>query len=102
MWLRVVLIIIFLWILSKTIGVSRDVYEPVSDLDGFKKITEAVPENLKPVEVIHRHEDTMRVMFFDTDTYAGKLMDFDVAKKQPTLVNPTLSSDILPSKKTMN
>lgn len=101
MWLRAILVIVFLWILIKTVNVSRDVYEPVSDAQAFRNIKDNVDTSLQPVEVIQRQDDKMRVMFLDTDTYAGKLMDFDVSTKQPTLVNPKLTSDILPLKKTL-
>lgn len=101
MWLRGILIIIFLWVLIKMTTVSRDVYEPVNDAQAFKNIVNSVNDNLQPVEVMQRKDDKMRVMFLDTDTYAGKLMDFDVSTKIPTLVNPKLSSDILPIKKTL-
>lgn len=101
MWLRSILVIIFLWILVKTVSVSRDVYEPVSDAQAFRNIVSNVDDSLQPVEVIQRQDDKMRVMFIDTDTYAGKLMDFDVSTKIPTLVNPKLTSDILPLKKTL-
>jgi len=101
MWLRGILIIIFLWVLIKMTTLSRDVYEPVNDAQAFKNIVNSVNDNLQPVEVMQRNDDKMRVMFLDTDTYAGKLMDFDVSTKIPTLVNPKLSSDILPIKKTL-
>lgn len=101
MWLRAMLVLVFLWILIKTISVTRDVYEPVNDAQAFRNIVDTVSDNLQPVEVIQRQDDKMRVMFLDTDTYAGKLMDFDVSTKQPTLVNPKLTSDILPLKKTL-
>ena len=101
MWLRVILVLVFLWILIKTVSITRDVYEPVNDAQAFRNIVDTVSDNLKPVEVIQRQDDKMRVMFLDTDTYAGKLMDFDVSTKQPTLVNPKLTSDILPLKKTL-
>lgn len=102
MWLRGVLIILFVWILFKSITVSRDIYEPVSDAQALHNIVSNVNDSLKPIDVVQRTpDDTMRVMFFDTDTYAGKLMDFDVKTQVPTLVNPVLTSDILPMKKTM-
>ncbi len=103
MVIRILLILAFVWILINTFKVSRDVYEPVSDPQALQNILDTMDtDNLKPIEVIQRTpEDKMRVMFFDTDTYAGKLMDFDVTTKTPTLVNPVLTSDIIPMKKTI-
>lgn len=102
MALRILLVLAFLWILMHTLKVSRDVYEPVSDAEALGNIIDTVDSSLHPIEVMQRTpEDKMRVMFFDTDTYSGKLMDFDVTTKTPTLVNPILSSDIIPMKKTL-
>jgi hypothetical protein len=103
MVMRILLIIAFVWILLHTFKVSRDVYEPVSDPQALQNILDTLDsDTLKPIEVIQRTpEDKMRVMFFDTDTYAGKLMDFDVTTQMPTLVNPILTSDIIPMKKTL-
>lgn len=100
MWVALVVIIaIVVFIQWK--HTSRDVYVPVTDEQGIQNIVDSLPEKLEPIEVLSRNDDTMRVMFIDKSTYAGKLMDFDVKTKVPTLVNPKLGYEILPSKKTL-
>lgn len=101
MWVAII-VIVFIIILIQWKFTSRDVYTPVSDEQGIKNIVSSVPDSLEPVEVVSRQDDTMRVMFFDKDTYAGKLMDFDVKTKVPTLVNPSLGHEIKPAKKTVD
>jgi hypothetical protein len=100
MWVAVI-VIIFIIILIQWKFTTRDVYTPITDEQGINNIVSNVPKTLEPVEVISRNGDTMRVMFFDTDTYAGKLMDYDVNTQIPRLVNPSLGHEIKPAKKSV-
>lgn len=102
MWL-VIVVILFAFVLFQSRFTVRDVYVPVTDEQAIQNIAASVGDSLQPVEVVSRTGDIMRVMFLDTKTYAGKLMDFDVtANTAVTTVHPkSLAHGIMPTKKTL-
>lgn len=85
MWILLILMLVAIFLLHRQ--KTRDCYKP-SDEKLTQQISDTVYPKLLPVNTVSRDGNTARMMFIDTDTYAGRLAD---ATADPSSVTFTFS-----------
>jgi hypothetical protein len=79
MWILVVIIVIALFFANRM--KSIDTYHPTDEeliVDIVNKVQKTRP-GLEPISTVSRDGNTARMLFFNTDTYAGELCDASVS-----------------------
>jgi hypothetical protein len=87
MWVLVILLVAALILLTRK--KARENYNPTDEQLIQKIVDAAAPKGLAPINTISRDGNSARMMFLDTDTYAGQLSD---AKADPYSVAFTFTN----------